>query len=98
MRKSKPQVNLVGPKRPASQCPVRPMASPALLEWYIPHHGLYHLQKPWKICVVFDPGKDQSKETHDAHRQLNTGWHGKAHLQAGSPGQTHSEYTLLEAD
>ncbi len=22
--------------------------------WYIPHHGVYHLQKPGKICVVFD--------------------------------------------
>lgn len=22
--------------------------------WYIPHHGVYHPQKPEKICVVFD--------------------------------------------
>lgn len=22
--------------------------------WYIPHHGVYHPQKPGKICVVFD--------------------------------------------
>lgn len=22
--------------------------------WYIPHHGIYHPQKPGKICVVFD--------------------------------------------
>ncbi|KAK0136558.1 hypothetical protein N1851_027293 [Merluccius polli] len=22
--------------------------------WYIPHHGVYHLQKPGKMCVVFD--------------------------------------------
>lgn len=22
--------------------------------WYIPHHGVYHAQKPGKICVVFD--------------------------------------------
>jgi hypothetical protein len=22
--------------------------------WYIPHHGVYHLHKPGKICVVFD--------------------------------------------
>ncbi len=22
--------------------------------WYIPHQGVYHLQKPGKICVVFD--------------------------------------------
>lgn len=26
-------------------------SSPA---WYIPHHGVYHPQKPWKIRVVFD--------------------------------------------
>ncbi|KAJ8380265.1 hypothetical protein SKAU_G00010430 [Synaphobranchus kaupii] len=26
-------------------------SSPA---WYIPHHGVYHPQKPGKICVVFD--------------------------------------------
>ena len=22
--------------------------------WYIPHHGMYHKNKPKKICVVFD--------------------------------------------
>ena len=22
--------------------------------WYIPHHGVYHPNKPGKICVVFD--------------------------------------------
>ena len=22
--------------------------------WYIPHHGVYHPQKPGEICVVFD--------------------------------------------
>ncbi|KAL2091637.1 hypothetical protein ACEWY4_013900 [Coilia grayii] len=22
--------------------------------WYIPHHGVYHPQKPGKICIVFD--------------------------------------------
>lgn len=22
--------------------------------WYIPHHGIYHPQKPGKISVVFD--------------------------------------------
>ena len=22
--------------------------------WYMPHHGVYHLQKPDKLCVVFD--------------------------------------------
>lgn len=22
--------------------------------WYIPHHGVFHPQKPGKICVVFD--------------------------------------------
>ena len=23
-------------------------------KWFIPHHGIYHPQKPGKICVVFD--------------------------------------------
>ena len=28
--------------------------SPTTLRWYLPHFGVYHPQKPGKICVVFD--------------------------------------------
>lgn len=34
----------------AEKVPEEEIDNPA---WYIPHHGVYHLQKPGKICIVF---------------------------------------------
>ena len=31
-----------------------PESSPSPLHWYLPHFGVYHLQKPGKIRIVFD--------------------------------------------
>lgn len=36
-------------------------------EWYIPHHGVYHPQKPGKICVVFDYSAKFQKTSLDDH-------------------------------
>lgn len=36
----------------AEKVPEREISSETA--WYIPHHGVYHPQKPKKICVVFD--------------------------------------------
>lgn len=34
--------------------------------WYIPHHGVYHPQKPAKVCVVFDcSAKFQNTASND---------------------------------
>ena len=35
--------------------------------WYIPHHGVYHPQKPDKIRVVFDPSLEFKGESLNKH-------------------------------
>ena len=35
--------------------------------WYIPHHGVYHLKKPGKICVVFDCSAKQKGVSLNDH-------------------------------
>ena len=35
--------------------------------WYIPHHGVYHPQKPDKICIVFDASAEFKGESLNRH-------------------------------
>lgn len=35
--------------------------------WYIPHHGVYHPQKPDKIRVVFDASSEFKGESLNKH-------------------------------
>ena len=35
--------------------------------WYIPHHGVYHPQKPDKIIVVFDASSEFEEESLNKH-------------------------------
>ena len=35
--------------------------------WYIPHHGVYHPQKPDKIRIVFDCSAQFQGESLNAH-------------------------------